>query len=182
MQAFPAASPHSYIDLKRNQLSNIIYNNFDRDGLIFEKILYFIAKDYIDKDLRRVLDVSDLIPDSSYGEKNEIDEMVFMRTKPELRGSDISLESLSVDTALRDLEGSNFYQWNNDVEEYCLIHDMLFDDSNHADDYEHLVNREYEILEELLGDTNIKMMYLPREEKWDESNISQHIIAAVESL
>lgn len=172
-ESFPDVSLASRIDRLRAAVSDAMMERFDRLGPIHEKILYFLAKFYIDVPLGEVVAIEEILPDVGYRSTAELDELVLLRTAPE-RGSP-ELEPISSAEAHAELTSTSHYEWNARIEEYARIFDTLFGTESRTSEVEALVDTEGEILRDLVETTQTARLHLPREERWAEKGLTRAV-------
>jgi hypothetical protein len=179
--SFPELLAISQFDRTRKWFSDRLTAIAQRDRSIFDKVLMFINRFYIDVDLGEVVQLDELLPEADFVESEEIDRLVFLRTTTG-QNPRVSIEPLDQQDAQRDITATSYYEWNDRLEEYCRVFDSFFPDQDMASVIQGIQQREAEIFDSLLDRTELYRLYLPREEEWTEADISEQLRRRLEEL
>jgi len=171
-ESFPDLLDISGIERVRSKIANYLDSRFTMERSIIDKIVIFITRYYIEAGLGKVVQLHELLPDCEFISEAQIDELVFLRTE---KGADINIRDVNKQAAFTELTTTSDYEWNSTLREYCRSYDTLFDDGEKLDDLDHLINREEEIFKNVIEETEIRRLGLPREEDWLENEVTKRV-------
>lgn len=171
-ESFPDLLEISKIERIRSKIANNLDSRFTMERSIIDKVVIFITRYYIEAGLGEVMQLQDLLPNCEFIREAQIDELVFLRTEKE---ADISVRNINKQAAFTELVTVSDYEWNSTLREYCQAYDTLFEKGNKSDNLNQLINREKNIFKNVLEETEIRRLGLPREEDWLENNVTKRV-------
>jgi hypothetical protein len=178
-ESFPEIEPR-YEDLRdrvQSEASQYIDEEFATGSSIFEKGARFLNAKFLKGDGRSFVSIDSLFPGSVYLERASVDNFVFLRAAP--TADSVTVEPISTETALSDLRSVNYYEWNSRLEEYFHAYDALVPEDSVLDRLHYVVDREEQILTELLRATDAYVAAVPRETDWGETGTDSEVVEAI---
>lgn len=180
--SFPDLFEMSSMTEIRASMSEMISDKFDQDRSLFDKALLFLNTFYIESGLNKVLTLDSIFSDSYFVSEENIDHLIFLRTKNGKSQSDVRIDNIDSDSAMSELSVTSSYEWNSNLKEYLSTFDLLFPDADKESELDDLVEKETAIFRDLVTTSNIHRLHLPREEKWNENGITQKVIDEIDRL
>ncbi len=177
IQSFAEQSGLTRPQQLRRTLSEAVFDNVTRERSFIDKVIYFLTEFYLDVDLNaELVSIDSLMPHSSYVGKDQIDDIVILRTAPLAQDDVVAIESISDKQAISTLETIGYYEWNNQLDEYFRAFEALFGSSHKREELEGLVADENTILSSLLDSIDVFVAGVPRNEEWAKSGLSDEIV------
>ena len=94
----------------------------------------------------------------------------------------MSIELTSPEAVSSNLRAINYYEWDERLQEYFIACDSLVPGESMVTRLHDVIDREEEILLDLLRDKNTYVAEIPRKRDWHESGTDREIVEAVQSL
>lgn len=167
-------------DRAKAQISQYVNEQFAGGGSIFGKGVQFLTSQFLEPSERSFTYVDSLFPNAEYIGNSSVDNVVVLRAAP--KRERVSIEPMSSVATLTDLRAVNYYEWNHRLEEYFNAYDSLVPGESILDRLHDVVNREEQILIDLLRDTNTYVAEIPRKRDWGESGIDREVVESIRSL
>lgn len=169
--SYPGLMNPTTAEKVRNRTSELLSEWIVPQRSLPDKALHFFNMYYLEPDGEYRF-IEEMIPSASYIDSASVDELVFLQTTS---GDTVSIESLSETAAVELLRAISHYEWNTDMQELMNAYDALFPDSNKMERLESLIKKEEDIFESLVDLVDIRMMKLPREEDWNEKDVTVQV-------
>lgn len=170
----------SQSDRMKAKTSQYINEQLADSSSIVGKGVQFLTSQLLESNERSFTYVNSLFPNAEYVENAGVDNFVVLRAAP--KRESVSIEPMSSVAALTDLRAVNYYEWNHRLEEYFNAYDSLVPDESILDRLHDVVDREEQILIDLLRDTNTYVAEIPRKRDWGESGIDREVVESIRSL
>ncbi|WP_336135402.1 hypothetical protein [Natronomonas amylolytica] len=168
------------VDRAKPEIDQYIKEHFASGTSIPEKGVRFLARQVLESNERNFTHIDSLFPDAEYTETSSIDNVILLRAAP--NSETVSLEPASPETMLPALRAINNYEWNHRLGEYFNAYDSLVPGASMADRLHDVIEREEEILVDLLRQKNTYVAEIPRNKDWGESGIDRDVVETIRSL
>lgn len=180
-RSFPSLDRSGHITEAKRVASDRVSEWVDGRDSVVAKALYFMNQFYLEPsgETRRV---EDLLPESQYVDETQLDRLVFLQTVPEKGMDSLVSEKLSEREAARTLQAISRFEWNERMQRFAAIHDMLFPESEKLTEYNEFEETERDVFEEATRGPKCYKLYLPREEKWTEKNLTSELRSTIKRL
>lgn len=173
--SFPELVDNSNLETLQLDFSTYLYNNFDRSGGFIEKVIYFINKFYIDpKTEERLESLEDLLPLAEYKNRAVVDELILLRSVPELDPNEISKQKIPKNKCAEEIISVTGFEWNDYLEEASKAQDMLFD-TDSVNEFNTFISKENEIFENFVRSVESYTLTVPRTRRWYKTNIKSKL-------
>jgi hypothetical protein len=167
-------------DRAKTEISQYIKEHLASGTSIAEKGIRILVSQFLESNERSFTDVDSLFPDAEYTETSSLDNIVLLRAAP--NSETVSLEPMTTDAMLSALRAINYYEWDHRLEEYFNAYDSLVPGGSMVDRLHDVIDREEEILSELLRKTNTYVAEIPRKRDWGESGTDREVVETIRSL
>ncbi|WP_155118174.1 hypothetical protein [Halorubrum sp. T3] len=122
--------------------------------------------------------VENIFSNSRVLSKEDVSEVFFLQTSNNI--NEMRLDSVSSNYMSTTLKAINEYEWNQELENMWLAHDILFPErESKVDKFEKFKKREKEVISQFSSSVSTNKLEVPPEELWDQemkSNIINKII------
>jgi hypothetical protein len=170
----------SPIDRAKDGINQYIEEHLASGTSIPEKGVRFLASQLLESNERSFTHIGSLFPDAEYMRTSSIDNVVLLRAAPDSEA--VSLEPMSAEAMLSALRAINDYEWNHRLGEYFNAYDSLVPRDSMVDRLHDVIDREEEILVDLLGQKNTYVADIPRTKDWSESGTDRDVVETIRSL
>lgn len=149
------------------------------DGLV-PKAASFLNIFYLEPAAGKRIMVDELLPKTSFERRADADAVVLLQTSP--NDDAVGLEETTVSEVYKSIVAASHYEWNEELEEFCLVFDSLFEGADRLSEHRHLNERENTIFDSFLQNVSVFKLTIPREERWQEKGIGEQSINHVETI
>jgi len=170
----------SPVDRAKAQISQYINEELASGPSLPEKAVRVLTSRLLDSNDRSFTYVDLLFPDAEYVETSGVDNVVVLRAAP--NAETVSIEPMAPEAVLSDLYARNYYEWDHRLQEYFTAYDSLVPGDSMLPRLQDVIDREEEILLDLLRDKNTYVAEIPRERDWRGIGIDREVVEAIQSL
>ena len=176
--AFPNVKPPTRFYDRRYRTSNFIRDKTSDTGSFFSQALYFFNEFYIAPPSKKVK-IEELFPDVGYVDETPLDAVICLQT---VEGGEVELREVSAREGARYLRSISQREWNGFIHDFISAFDLLFQEGSAEEEFNSLIQREWEVWTDLLEDVDTYTVTVPREEKWEKKRLSQEILNEISSI
>lgn len=157
----------------KEKVSGFIDEQVDPSRSIVDKGVSSLNKNLLgEKRLFRSLE--EMVPDSAYIDRENVDAVVLLRAAPEQ--DDVTIEKVPGDHLVASLRAIHHHEWNALIEEYVTAFDSLFPGENRTATFDHLRAEEERILSSLVGSVPTYLARVPRTMDWEGAGIRTQVV------
>jgi len=178
--SFPGMEPPTRLYDLRYRLRNEIRERTSESGPFFSQALYFVNEFYIAPPSEKAR-IEEIHPGVEYEAESPLDALVCLQTVAGDEGT-VELTEASRERTVSYLRSISYREWNEMIEEYVTAFDLLFKDESAEEELTALREREMELWSELTEFVDTYILTLPREEQWDDRNLSQRVLKTLSPI
>lgn len=178
--AFPTIdTPTKFYD-QRYRLSNKIRSNTSDTGSFFSQALYFANEFYISPPSQKI-QIEDLYDDVDFVKESTLDVLVCLQTV-ESNSNTVELTKTTQHKATMYLQSISDYEWNSMIREHMNAFNLLFNEKEALSGLDELVQNEREIWADVVNQTDVYILTVPREENWRKQNLSNKVVDELDPI
>lgn len=164
----------------RNYISNQISRFVSENGSFLAKAVGLFNRHYINPGGKKMY-VDQMTNSTDYAGESNLNNLVILQTCP-YEKSNVSVSEIKPEETLRILQAISHFEWNEEIQTFAKVHDMLFNDGMKKQVLNKLMSREKKIFAGMARNCAHYKIMLPQEDDWTKRGIRSGIISKIKEL